>query len=102
MDALIDNSLLTGESHWVAVGPEKPVFAGAINQEAPLVVRVSASGAASRLGRTLRSVQEDLSKKAHMVTNFADRIAKWFVTAVLISVAIIFVVGLSVRASRGS
>jgi len=89
----VDNSLLTGESLPVLVKEGDPVFAGTVNQQAPLRIRATASGSSTRLGQTLKSVQEDLSKKAQIVT-FADRVARIFVMAVLISVGIVFLIGL--------
>lgn len=89
----LDNALLTGESKPVTASEGMIVFAGTVNQMGPLRIRATAAGGATRLGRTLRAVQEDLSKKAPIVT-FADRIARYFVAAVLVAVAIVFGVGL--------
>jgi heavy metal translocating P-type ATPase len=92
-NATLDNSLLTGESMPVAVAEDEPVFAGTVCQGAPIRIRATASGISTRLARTLAAVESDLARKAPIAT-FADRVARIFVVAVLVSVAIVFLVGL--------
>jgi P-type Cu2+ transporter len=91
--SVIDQSLLTGESLPKSTVEGDVVFAGTINREAPLLIRATAAGGATRLGQAMRAVEEDLSKKAPIVS-FSDRIARAFVAAVLVAVAVIFLIGL--------
>ncbi len=81
--SLLDESFLSGESlpRSVSVGSE--VLAGSINIGDPLTIRVNACGEAtaiSALGRTLLEAQLHKPKVAVQ----ADRIASWFVSAVLL------------------
>lgn len=85
----LDGSLLTGESRPVAVVPGDMVFAGTTNLSAALRVRVSAAGEASRLARILRDVEESGTRRAPVV-ELANRVAAWFVGAVLILSAVTF------------
>lgn len=83
----IDASLLTGESQPVDVGPGAMVHAGTINLGAPLIVKTSAAGAESRLGRLLKLVDEAAQRRAPIVLA-ADRRAGLFVRAIIILAAI--------------
>jgi P-type Cu2+ transporter len=78
----VDQSILTGESRPVAVGVGQPVSAGAVNLASRVLVRVRAAGAETRVGRLMRLVEEASVRRAPIVTA-ADRIAGWFVLAVL-------------------
>jgi Cu2+-exporting ATPase/Cu+-exporting ATPase len=86
-------SLLTGESLPVEVSKDSPVYAGTVNEGDTLVVKATSSGTATRLGQILKGVEEDLARKSDIAT-FSDRIARGFVTAVLLAVAVVFLVGL--------
>lgn len=85
----IDQSLLTGESRPVPVEPGDAVCAGAQNVSGTLRVSVGAVGEATRLGKLLRLVEEGLAEKPPVVL-FADRVAGWFVAAVVTLAAINF------------
>ena len=78
----VNVALLTGESRPLAVEEGSQVFAGTLNVEAPLRVRVRQSGESSRIARLLRSVEESARRRAPVVL-LADRMAGWFVAAVL-------------------
>ncbi len=78
----IDNAVLTGESTPVAVHEGDVVSAGSTNLGARLVVRVSAAGAATRVGALLAIVQEALAHRP-AVLQWTDRVARGFVFAVL-------------------
>lgn len=78
----VDMSLLTGESRPVPAGPGTDVFAGTVNVTAPLRVRVTGTGEASRLGALLKDV-EDSAQRRSPVVHLADRMAGRFVAAVL-------------------
>lgn len=79
----IDNALLTGESVPVPVEAGSEVHAGASNVAARLVVRVTATGSATRVGRLLAAVEEAQRRRAPIVV-LADRVASYFVFAVLL------------------
>ncbi len=78
----IDNSLLTGESVPVSVGEGAEVHAGASNVSARLIVRVTATGENTRVGRLVAAVEEAQRRKAPIV-RLADRVASVFVFVVL-------------------
>ncbi len=78
----VDMALLTGESRPMPVGPGTDVFAGTVNVTAPVRVRVTGTGEASRLGALLKDV-ETAAQRRSPVVHLADRMAGWFVAAVL-------------------
>ncbi len=78
----IDTSLLTGESLPRSVSPGDPVFAGTINRDARLVVKIARSGAETRVGRLMQEIEAAASRRAPVV-QLADRISGWFVLTVL-------------------
>ena len=85
----LDGSLLTGESRPVAVGAGDAVYALTVNLSATLRVRVSEAGESSRLARLLRDVEEGAARRAPVVV-LANRIAGWFVAAVLLLAGVTF------------
>jgi len=74
----IDLGLLTGESRPVDVAPGEAVCAGTVNLGARLVVRATATGEDTRIGRIVRTVEEQARRRAPIV-RFADRVAARFV-----------------------
>lgn len=78
----LDNAILTGESEPVEVRAGDPVHAGATNLGARLVVRVEATGTATRVGALLALVQDAMSRRPPLV-EVADRLSRWFVITVL-------------------
>lgn len=87
----VDRSLLTGESMPVSVGPGDLVYAGTTNTGAGLRVRVTEAGEATRLGRILGELAAAMGRRAPVV-HTADRVAGWFVAAVLILAAVTYLV----------
>jgi P-type Cu2+ transporter len=85
----IDQSLLTGESRPVSVGPGTAVHAGTLNLSARLLVRVREVGDQTRVGRLMRLVEECSQRRAPIVL-LADRIAGWFVVVVLLLAVLTF------------
>jgi P-type Cu2+ transporter len=81
-DGSVDESLLTGESMPVRKNSGSPLIGGAINLDAPFVMRVIHAGAATRLAAIVRLLDRALSEKPHIVV-LADRVAVHFVTALL-------------------
>ncbi|HVZ78687.1 MAG TPA: cation-translocating P-type ATPase, partial [Gemmatimonadaceae bacterium] len=82
----LDLSLLTGESQPVTVAEGDTVFAGTVNLSSPLRVRVEQAGESRRVARLLRQVDESARRRAPVVET-ANRIAVYFVAAVLVLAA---------------
>jgi Cu2+-exporting ATPase len=85
----VNAALLTGESRPVAAAIGDIVHAGTLNVAAPVTMRVDEAGTTSRLARLLRQVEESSARRAPVVA-LADRMAGWFVAAVLVLAAITF------------
>jgi Cu2+-exporting ATPase len=78
----VNLSLLTGESRPVPVAAGDLVFSGAVNMTRVLLVRITATGRATRVGKLLALIEECSRRKAPVV-QLADRLAGWFtVTAI--------------------
>jgi Cu2+-exporting ATPase len=81
-EAQADESLLTGESTWVAKGPGDRVIAGAITADGVLQIRTEALLRDTALGRIIQLVEAAQTSKAP-IQSLADRIVPWFVAATL-------------------
>lgn len=81
-ESSLDQSLLTGESESTSVGPGDAVAAGTLNISARLLVSVVAVGDQTRVGKLMQLVERCSAERAPIV-RFADRVAGWFVIAVL-------------------
>jgi Cu+-exporting ATPase len=81
-----DESLLTGESAPVKKGPGSQVIGGAMNSDGALVVACTAVGQDAVLGQIARLVEEAKAGKAP-VQKLADRVAEYFVPAILLVAA---------------
>ena len=86
-ESSVDQSLLTGESVPVRVSVGSPVAAGTTNLSSTIRVRVEAVGEATRIGRLMQLVADAGGRKVPIV-RLADRVAGWFVLAVLALAAI--------------
>jgi Cu2+-exporting ATPase len=95
----IDNSLLTGESRPIPACAGDHVFAGTVNLAAPIRIRVEESGETSRVAKIMRQVEESARRRAPVVAT-ANRIAGYFVGAVLLLAAITLVGWWMVDSSR--
>jgi Cu2+-exporting ATPase len=87
----VDTSLLTGESVPVAAGVGATVYAGTVNVAAPIRVRVTGTGEDSRLGALLKDVEASARRRSPVV-HLADRMAGWFVAAVLALAALTYAI----------
>lgn len=85
----IDEALLTGESLPVAKTSGSAVIAGTHNLASPLAVRVTGTGAQTRLGSIVRLLDTALAQKPRMA-QIADRYASWFVGALLVLTVAVF------------
>ncbi|HJL40862.1 MAG TPA: heavy metal translocating P-type ATPase [Myxococcales bacterium LLY-WYZ-16_1] len=79
----VDQSLLSGESVPVSIREGDEVWGGTTNLVDRLVVRATQTVEASRVGHIAAMVSEASGTKAPVV-QLADRVAGWFVAAVLV------------------
>ncbi len=84
----VDLQLLTGESRAVHMHSGDSVLAGSRAVHAPLEFRVSATGQSTRAAAIVRMVESAAGMRPRIV-EFANRIAGWFVLAVIISTALV-------------
>lgn len=82
-ESSVDQSLLTGEAIPVRIGVGSAVAAGAVNVGAEVLVRVSATGEQTRVGKLMRMVEEASRRRAPIV-KLADRIAGRFVVGMIV------------------
>jgi Cu2+-exporting ATPase len=78
----VDESLLTGESRPVPKEIGADLIGGAVNVGDPVVMRVTRVGADTRLAAIVRLVERAQNSRPPIV-QVADRVASWFVLAVL-------------------
>ncbi|MFN3398450.1 MAG: heavy metal translocating P-type ATPase, partial [Sulfurimicrobium sp.] len=82
----VDESLLTGESRPVAKNVEERLIAGTINVDSPLVMRIEGLGQDTVLSGIVRLLDRALAEKPALA-QVADRVATWFVLALLLVAA---------------
>ncbi|PZW48374.1 Cu+-exporting ATPase [Humitalea rosea] len=87
----VDEALLTGESLPIAKSPGDAVAGGAVNGDGQLVVRTTALGAESMLGRIIRLVEDAQATRAP-VQRLVDRVAAIFVP-VVVGIALVTLAG---------
>ena len=85
----LDESMLTGESLPVDKDEGSPVYAGTLNQQGALVVRVARAGADTALAKIARAVEDAQGSKAP-IARLADRVSAVFVPVVLVLAALTF------------
>ena len=85
----VDESLLTGESLPRVRHVGAALIGGAVNVESPLVLRVEKVGAETVLSAISRLLDRAQSEKPRLAL-LADRIAAWFVAALLAVAAVVF------------
>jgi Cu+-exporting ATPase len=85
----LDESMLTGESLPVDKDEGSPVYAGTLNQQGALVMRVARAGADTALARIARAVEDAQGSKAP-IARLADRVSAVFVPVVLGLAALTF------------
>jgi Cu2+-exporting ATPase len=84
----VDESLLTGESMPLPKTPGQSLLAGSINIESPLTIKAERLGPDTRLAAIVRLLDRAQSEKPP-IARMADRVASWFVTAVLVLAAVV-------------
>jgi Cu2+-exporting ATPase len=95
----VDLSLLTGESvpQYRGIGDALP--GGAVNASQPVVARATAAARESTLSVLVKLVERAGQGKPQLAL-WADRVAAWFVAALLLFAAIVFVLWHSVDPAR--
>ncbi|MFZ0097578.1 MAG: heavy metal translocating P-type ATPase, partial [Gemmobacter sp.] len=78
----VDESPVTGESVPKARGPGDTVFAGAINTEAALRIRVTKGPEDNTIARIIRLVEEAEEARAP-TERFIDRFSRWYMPAIV-------------------
>jgi Cd2+/Zn2+-exporting ATPase len=87
----VDESPVTGESVPRTRGPGEAVFAGSINTEAALRIKVTKAASDNTISRIIRLVEEAEEARAP-TERFIDRFSRWYMPAiVLLSLAVILI-----------
>lgn len=87
----VDESPVTGESVPRTRGPGDPVFAGAINTEAALRVKVTKAAEDNTIARIIRLVEEAEEARAP-TERFIDRFSRWYMPAIVAIAALVVLV----------
>ncbi|MDR1530567.1 MAG: heavy metal translocating P-type ATPase [Burkholderiales bacterium] len=95
----VDEAMLTGESWPQRKVCGDTVFAGSVNRENALIVKVSETGEATRLATILRLVDRAAGERPR-VARIADKVAFWFVGALLVFTVIVGAAWLWLMPSR--
>jgi len=90
-EGAIDEAPVTGESVPVRKGPGASVFAGTINTDAVLRIRVLAAAADNTIARVIRLVEEAQESKAP-TERFIDRFSRVYTPAVVVIAVLVAVV----------
>jgi len=94
-----EESLLTGEAHAVRKAAGMSVFAGTVCRERPARIRVTATGATTRLSQLARLVEQAQAHRPPLAVS-ADRISAWFVFALLACAVAVFLAWHAYEPSR--
>ncbi|MCE9531219.1 MAG: heavy metal translocating P-type ATPase [Planctomycetes bacterium] len=87
----IDESMLTGEPVPVSKSPGESVSAGTLNGNGPIVVEAMRTGGATLLARIVELVAT--AQRGRLpVQALVDRVAAWFVPAVLVAAGLTFLI----------
>ncbi|MFE1597486.1 heavy metal translocating P-type ATPase [Methylobacterium sp. ID0610] len=89
-EGAINEAPVTGESTPVRKGPGASVFAGTINTDAVLRVRVTAAAADNTIARVVRLVEEAQESKAR-TERLIDRFSRYYTPAVVVVAALVAV-----------
>ncbi|MBK4217675.1 cadmium-translocating P-type ATPase [Paracoccus caeni] len=87
----IDESPVTGESVPVTKGPGEAVFAGSVNTEAALRIRVTREASDNTIARIIRLVEEAEDARAP-TERFIDRFSRWYMPAIVAVAALVIIV----------
>jgi len=87
-ESSVTEALLTGESTPVSKSPGARLIGGSINIESPLTLHVEQVGLQTVLAEIVRLLEQAQNEKP-AITRLADRVASWFVGAVLVVAAVV-------------
>ena len=90
-ESAIDEAPVTGESTPVRKGSEATVFAGTVNGDAALRIRVTAAAADNTIARVVKLVEEAQESKAP-TERFIDRFSRYYTPGVVVVGALVAVV----------
>lgn len=90
-DSSIDEAPVTGESTPVRKRPNESLFAGTVNGDGLLRVRVTAAAADNTIARVVRLVEEAQESKAP-TERFIDRFSRYYTPGVVVVAALVAVV----------
>jgi Cu2+-exporting ATPase len=85
-ETLVDEALLTGESHPLPRGPGATVLCGSHNLSSTVGVQIQSIGQATRFSQIVALMETACASKPH-IAQLADRLAKPFLIAVLLAAA---------------
>lgn len=88
-ETAFDESLLTGESMPVQKAMGTMAFAGSVCRERPARLKVTRTGADTRLSQLTRLVERAQEQRPPLA-RAADRIAGWFVAALIVAAAAVY------------
>ncbi|MFO1051591.1 MAG: heavy metal translocating P-type ATPase [Planctomycetota bacterium] len=97
----VDESMLTGEPIPVAKAPDDDVTGGTLNGEGSILVRAQRVGADATLARIVALVAQAQRSRAP-IQGLADRVAAWFVPAVVAVAAVALIAWLLLGSSMGA
>lgn len=95
----VSEALITGESLGLPRTVGEAVIGGAINLSAPLVIKISRVGEATRLAGIVRLLDRALAEKPQLA-QLADRVAGWFVAILLLIATITWLVWHNIDPTR--
>jgi len=81
--AIVDNSIITGESKPLEVVTGGNLYAGSVNIGPEVIVKVSQAGDNTRIGKIIKEIEATSQGQGRTVLR-ADKIAKYFIGLVLI------------------
>jgi Cd2+/Zn2+-exporting ATPase len=87
-ESAIDEAPVTGESTPVRKGVDDVVFAGTVNGDAALRIRVTAAAADNTIARVIRLVEEAQESKAP-TERFIDRFSRYYTPGVVVVAALV-------------
>jgi len=87
----VDDSPVTGESISVTKGPGDPVFAGSIDTEAALRIRVTKAAEDNTISRIIRLVEEAEEARAP-TERFIDRFSRWYMPLIVALSALVILI----------
>lgn len=90
-DSSIDEAPVTGESTPVRKGPDEVVFAGTVNGDGLLRIRVTAAATDNTIARIVRLVEEAQESKAP-TERFIDRFSRYYTPGVVVVAALVAII----------